>query len=139
MAKALHECPNSGILWAAYIESMVPLPPSQWMAKIMDALRKCDYNPHVIAAVAKLFWHHNDVERSRTWLDRAHGTDENQKDVLRRCIASQPKHGEKWQPISKALHNFHQPTEAILHQVVAVLGKEESSQQARQAPQTDRL
>ncbi|KAH0978655.1 hypothetical protein GBA52_005832 [Prunus armeniaca] len=159
MARALHECPNSGILWAAYIESMVPLPPSQWMAEIMDALRKCDYDPHVIAAVAKLFWHHSEVKRARTWLDRAvtiapdigdfwalyfkfelqHGTDENQKDVLRRCIASQPKHGEKWQPISKALHNSHQPTEAILHQVVAVLGKEESSQQAGQAPQTDRL
>ncbi|ONI18286.1 hypothetical protein PRUPE_3G207300 [Prunus persica] len=159
MAKALHECPNSGILWAAYIESMILLPPSQWMAKIMDALMKCDYDPHVIAAVAKLFWHHCKVERARTWLDRAvtiapdigdfwalyfqfelqHGTDENQKDVLRRCIASQPKHGEKWQPIFKALHNSHQPTEAILHQVVAVLAKEESSQQARQAPQTDRL
>ncbi|CAL2240843.1 unnamed protein product [Prunus armeniaca] len=159
MAKALHECPNSGILWAAYIESMVPLPPSRWMSKIMDALRKCDYDPHAIAAVAKFFWHHSKVKKARTWLDRAvtiapdigdfwasyfkfelqHGTDENQKDVLRRCIASQPKHGEKWQPISKALHNSHQPTEAILHQVVAVLGKEESSQQARQAPQTDRL
>ncbi|BBG98479.1 pre-mRNA splicing factor-related protein [Prunus dulcis] len=37
----------------------------------MDAFRKCDYDPHVIAAVANLFWHHSEVKRARTWLDRA--------------------------------------------------------------------
>ncbi|KAI5334380.1 hypothetical protein L3X38_024513 [Prunus dulcis] len=131
MAMALDECPNSGILWVAYIESMAPLPRFQWKNKIMDALRKCDHYPHVSADVAKLFWHHSEVVRARTWLNRAvtialdigdfwalhfkfelqHGTDENHKDVLRRCIVAQPKHGEKWQPISKALHNFHQPIE----------------------------
>ncbi|VVA32772.1 PREDICTED: pre-mRNA-processing factor 6 [Prunus dulcis] len=148
MAMALDECPNSGILWVAYIESMAPLPRFQWKNKIMDALRKYDHYPHVSVDVAKLFWHHSEVVRARTWLNRVvtialdigdfwalyfkfelqHGTDENHKDVLRRCIAAQPKHGEKWQPISKALHNSHQPTEGILHQVVVELGKEESSQ-----------
>ncbi|GFZ05692.1 pre-mRNA splicing factor-like protein [Actinidia rufa] len=144
MAKALQECPNSGILWAASIE-MVPRP--QRKTKSMDALKKCDHDPHVIAAVAKLFWHDRKVDKARNWLNRAvtlapdigdfwalyykfelqHGTEDNQKDVLKRCIAAEPKHGEKWQAISKAVENSHQPTEAILKKVVVALGKEESS------------
>ncbi|KAL7000360.1 Protein STABILIZED1 [Sarracenia purpurea var. burkii] len=144
MAKALQECPNSGILWAASIE-MVPRP--QRKTKSMDALKKCDHDPHVIAAVAKLFWHDRKVDKARNWLNRAvtlapdigdfwalyykfelqHGTEENQKDVLKRCIAAKPKHGEKWKAISKVVENSHQPTDAILKKVVVALGKEESS------------
>ncbi|KHN36627.1 Pre-mRNA-processing factor 6 [Glycine soja] len=144
MAKALQECPNSGILWAASIE-MVPRP--QRKTKSADAIKKCDHDPHVIAAVAKLFWHDRKVDKARTWLSRAvtlapdigdfwallykfelqHGTEENQKDVLKRCIAAEPKHGEKWQAISKAVENSHQPTESILKKVVVALGKEENA------------
>lgn len=148
MAKALQECPNSGILWAASIE-MVPRP--QRKSKSMDALKKCDHDPHVISAVAKLFWHDRKVDKARTWLNRAvtlapdigdfwalyykfelqHGTEENQKDVLKRCIAAEPKHGEKWQAISKAVENAHQQTEAILKKVVVALGKEENAENNR--------
>lgn len=144
MAKALQECPNSGILWAASIE-MVPRP--QRRTKSMDAVKKCDKDPHVLAAIAKLFWHDRKVDKARNWLNRAvtlapdigdfwalyykfelqHGTDENQKDVLKRCMAAEPKHGEKWQVTSKAVENSHQPTEAILKKVVLALGKEEIS------------
>ncbi|KAJ0052254.1 hypothetical protein Pint_02218 [Pistacia integerrima] len=144
MAKALQECPNSGILWAASIE-MVSRP--QRKTKSTDALKKCDHDPHVIAAVAKLFWHDRKVDKARNWLNRAvtlapdigdfwalyykfelqHGTEDTQKDVLKRCIAAEPKHGEKWQAISKAVENSHQPTEAILKKVVVALGKEESA------------
>ncbi|CAJ1956560.1 unnamed protein product [Sphenostylis stenocarpa] len=144
MAKALQECPNSGILWAASIE-MVPRP--QRKTKSVDAIKKCDHDPHVIAAVAKLFWHDRKVDKARTWLNRAvtlapdigdfwalcykfelqHGTEENQKDVLKRCVSAEPKHGEKWQTISKAVENSHQPTESILKKVVVALGKEENA------------
>ncbi|KAI9128319.1 hypothetical protein K1719_001312 [Acacia pycnantha] len=144
MAKALQECPNSGILWAMSIE-MVPRP--QRKSKSMDALKKCDHDPHVIAAVAKLFWHDRKVDKARTWLNRAvtlapdigdfwalyykfelqHGAEDNQKEVLKRCVAAEPKHGEKWQAISKAVENSHQPAEAILKKVVVLLGKEENA------------
>ncbi|OIW15538.1 hypothetical protein TanjilG_16144 [Lupinus angustifolius] len=144
MARALQDCPNSGILWAASIE-MVPRP--QRKTKSMDALKKCDHDPHVIAAVAKLFWNDSKVDKARTWLNRAvtlapdigdfwallykfelqHGNEDNQKDVLKRCVAAEPKHGEKWQAISKAVENSHQPTEAILKKVVVALGKEENA------------
>ncbi|ONH90079.1 hypothetical protein PRUPE_8G033800 [Prunus persica] len=136
MAKALQECPNSGILWAAALE-MVARP--QRKAKSKDALEKCRHDPHVVAAVAKLLWHDRKLDKARNWLNMAvmfapdigdfwalyykfelqHGTEENQKDVLNRCIAAGPKHGEKWQPISKAVENSHQPIEAILKKVVA--------------------
>lgn len=144
LAKALQECPNSGILWAAQIEN-VPRP--QRKTKSSDALTKCDQDPHVIAAVAKLFWHDRKVDKARSWLNRAvtlapdigdywalyykfelqHGNEDIQKDVLKRCVAAEPKHGEKWQAISKAVENAHQPTEAILKKVVIALGKEENA------------
>ncbi|KAJ4825870.1 Protein STABILIZED1 [Turnera subulata] len=144
MAKALQECPNSGILWAASIE-MVPRP--QRKTKSFDAVKKCDHDPHVIAAVAKLFWHDRKVDKARSWMNRAvtlspdigdfwalyykfelqHGTEDEQKDVLKRCVAAEPKHGEKWQAVSKAVENSHLPTEAILKKVVIELGKEENA------------
>lgn len=144
MAKALQACSNSGILWAASIE-MVPRP--QRRTKSADALKRCDHDPHVIAAIAKLFWHDRKVDKARNWLNRAvtlgpdvgdfwalfykfelqHGTEDTQADVLKRCIAAEPKHGEKWQAVSKAVENSHQPTEAILKKVVVALGKEEGS------------
>ncbi|KAH7528301.1 hypothetical protein FEM48_Zijuj05G0058200 [Ziziphus jujuba var. spinosa] len=144
MAKALQECPDSGILWAASIE-LAPRPLRK--TKSSDALKKCDHDPHVIAAVAKLFWHDRKVGIARTWLNRAvmlapdigdfwalyykfelrHGSEEIQNDVLRRCVGATPKYGEKWQAISKAVENSHQPIEVILKKVVVALGKEESA------------
>ena len=142
MAKALQECPTSGILWAASIE-MVPRP--QRKTKSMDALKRCDHDPHVIAAVAKLFWNDRKVEKARNWLNRAvtlapdvgdfwvmyysfevqHGNEETQREVMERCIAAEPKHGEKWTKVSKAVENSHLPTEAILKKVVVAMGKDE--------------
>ncbi|XP_057436053.1 protein STABILIZED1-like [Lotus japonicus] len=148
MAKALQECPNSGILWAASIE-MVPHPLRK--TKSMDALKKCDDDPHVIAAVAKLFCHDGKVDIARTWLNRLvtlapdigdfwalcyqfemhHGTEENREDVLKRCVAAKPKYGEIWQAISKAVENAHQPTEFILKKVEDALGKKENAAKNR--------
>jgi len=54
LAKALQECPTSGILWTASIE-MVPCP--QREGKSLDAIKRCDHDPHVLATVAKIFWH----------------------------------------------------------------------------------
>ncbi|XBH58546.1 hypothetical protein VPH35_079959 [Triticum aestivum] len=143
LAKALQECPTSGILWAAAIE-MVPR--AQRKSKSSDAIKRCDHDPHVIAAVAKLFWHDRKVDKARSWFNRAaslapdigdfralyykselqHGNADTQRDVLKRCIAAEPKHGERWQATSKAVENSHQPTDAILRRVVLALGVEEN-------------
>ncbi|KAH9727047.1 TPR REGION domain-containing protein [Citrus sinensis] len=140
IAKALQKCPNSGILWAELIKMV---PHHDRKSKGKDALVKSDRDPHVFAAVAKLFWHDRKVDKARNWFNKAvsldpdtgdfwalyykfelqQGSVENQKEVLNRCIAAEPKHGEKWQAISKAVENSHCPTEAILMKVVNALGE----------------
>lgn len=50
MAKALQECPTSGILWA---ESIFMEPRPQRKTKSVDALKKCEHDPNVLLAVAK--------------------------------------------------------------------------------------
>ncbi|KAI3940978.1 hypothetical protein MKW92_005708 [Papaver armeniacum] len=147
IAKALQECPASGILWATSIE-MVPRP--QRKTKSADALKRCNNDPHVIAVVAKMFWHDRKVDKARNWLNRAvtlapdigdfwamyykfelqHGTEETQRDVLKRCVAAEPKHGERWQAVSKAVENSHLPVEAILKKAVVILGKDENASES---------
>lgn len=141
MAKALQECPSSGILWAASIE-MVSRPERK--RKSADALKRSEHDPHVIVAVAKLFWHDRKVDKARSWFDRAvtlapdigdfwalyykfelqHGTEETQKHILTRCIAAEPRHGERWTAVSKAIENSHQSVEAVLKKVVVSLSRE---------------
>lgn len=143
MAKALQECPASGILWAACIE-MAPL--SQRKSKGRDAYKKLNHDRHVIAAVAKLFWQDRKLKSTREMLNKAvtlgpdigdiwvslykfelqHGDEEKQEDVLKRCIAAEPKHGERWQEISKAVENSHQTVEAILKKIAVTLDKEDN-------------
>lgn len=50
MAKALQECPTSGILWAdaIFMESR-----PKRKTKSVDALKKCEHDAHVMLAVAK--------------------------------------------------------------------------------------
>lgn len=50
MAKAMQECPASGILWA---EAIFLAPRPQRKSKSVDALKKCEHDPHVLLAVAK--------------------------------------------------------------------------------------
>ncbi|KAL2538974.1 Uncharacterized protein Fot_20365 [Forsythia ovata] len=66
MANALNEWPSCGILWAASIE-MVPRP--QKKTKSRDAYKRCDHDPYVIVAVAKLFWHERKVDKARTFIN----------------------------------------------------------------------
>ncbi|KAJ4905681.1 Protein STABILIZED1 [Raphanus sativus] len=135
LSKALQECPGSGILLAADIQMAIR---PRRKKKSIDALKKCARDPHVTVAVAKLFWQDKKVEKARAWLKRAvtlnqdigdhwalyykfelqHGTEESQKEVLAKCVDYEPKHGEKWQAVSKAVENAHQPVEAILNKVL---------------------
>jgi len=141
LAKALQECPTSGLLWAEAIESEKP---SQKKARSVDALKKCDNDPHVVVAVAKLFWSDRKLDKARTWFNRAvsldgdlgdawayyylfeirNGSEEQQQQVLKRCIEAEPRHGEKWIEVSKDIANVRWKTEQILKKVVANLSSE---------------
>lgn len=50
MARALQECPSSGILWA---EAIFLEARPQRKTKSVDALKKCEHDPHVLLSVAK--------------------------------------------------------------------------------------
>jgi len=141
MAKALQECTNSGLLWAECV-SMAPRP--QRKSKSVDALRRCDNDPHVIAAVAQLFWHDRKVEKARNWLNRAvtlnpdigdfwahyykfecqHGSKEQQEELLKRHSAAEPRHGEYWCTVSKAVSNAHDKPETLLKKCVLLMDQQ---------------
>jgi len=138
MAKALQECPSSGILWA---ENVTTAARPQRKSRSVDALKRCHDDPYVIAAVAGLFWQDRKIDKARNWLSKAvaiepdigdfwaqlykfecqHGSPQAAAEVLTRCVEAQPHHGERWQHISKDIANAHLPVDAILKKVAADL------------------
>lgn len=138
LARALQECPTAGELWAEAI-SMEPRP--QRKTKSLDALKKCEHDPHVLLAVSKLFWTEHKFSKCREWFNRTvkidpdlgdawayfykfellHGTEAQQAEVLDRCNTSEPKHGEAWCHVSKNISNWCFKTPEILKAVVKEL------------------
>ncbi|KXZ45962.1 hypothetical protein GPECTOR_49g546 [Gonium pectorale] len=135
LAKALQDCPTSGPLWA---EAIAAAPRPARRSKATDALKRCDNDPHVVAAVAQLFWADRKVEKARSWFNRAvtlnpdlgdhwahfykfecqFGTQEQQAEVSSRCVAAEPHHGERWVRVAKDIKNAHQPTDVVLRRTV---------------------
>ncbi|KAL5494082.1 hypothetical protein EMCRGX_G015354 [Ephydatia muelleri] len=131
MAKAMQECPASGILWA---EAIFLEPRPQRRTKSVDALKKCEHDPHVLLAVAKLFWSERKINKAREWFQRAvkidpdlgdawafyykfeleHGTEAQQEAVLKNCVSAEPHHGALWCPVSKDIENWQKHTEELL-------------------------
>ncbi|XP_023222031.1 pre-mRNA-processing factor 6-like [Centruroides sculpturatus] len=131
IAKAMQDCPNSGILWA---EAIFMEARPQRKTKSVDALKRCEHDPHVLLAVSKLFWTERKMNKAREWFNRTvkidpdlgdawayyykfellHGTEEQQEDVKKRCVNAEPHHGEHWCQISKDIANWRKKTEEIL-------------------------
>jgi pre-mRNA-processing factor 6 len=68
MARALQECPTSGILWA---EEILTCPKPQQKSKSVEAHKRCDNNPHVILAIGRLFDRDRKILKARKWYSRA--------------------------------------------------------------------
>jgi len=118
MAKALQECPTAGILWA---HAIVTDSPPQRKSRSFDALKRCNDDPYVSMAVARLFWMDRKIKKAREWFNRAvtvdpdlgdawiffykfelqYGTPEEQTALLKRCTDAVPHHGELWIRFSK--------------------------------------
>ncbi|VDD79393.1 unnamed protein product [Mesocestoides corti] len=131
LSKALQECPDSGCLWA---EAIFMATRPQRKMKSVDALKKCEHDPVVLLAVSKMFWAERLISKARSWFTRTvklesdfgdawayfykfellHGTEDQQKDVLRRCVAAEPRHGEAWCRISKDFRNWRLRTVDLL-------------------------
>ncbi|XP_077989706.1 pre-mRNA-processing factor 6-like [Glandiceps talaboti] len=131
MARAIQDCPNAGILWA---EAIFMEPRPQRKSKSVDALKRCEHDPHVLLAVSKLFWSERKITKAREWFNRTvkiepdlgdtwahyykfelmHGTEEQQEDIRKKCINAEPHHGEVWCAVSKAIANWRKKTEDLL-------------------------
>ena len=132
MAKALQECPTSGVLWA---ETIATAPRVQQKSKATDAIKRCPEDPHVIAAVASFFASERKYDKARKWFDRAvvldpdlgdawaryyafekqrrkPGDDEDERltHITQRCEQAEPKHGEMWASIMK--ESSYNPSDA---------------------------
>ncbi|XP_031549489.1 pre-mRNA-processing factor 6-like [Actinia tenebrosa] len=138
MAKALQECPTSGIIWS---EAIFMDPRPQRKTRSVDALKRCEHDPHVLLAVAKLFWSERKVSKARDWFNRAvkldpdfgdawayfyrfeqqHGTEAQLEAVIHKCSQAEPRHGELWCAESKAIPNWRLKTKDILPLVVKSL------------------
>lgn len=131
MSKALQECPTSGFLWS---EAIFMEPRNSRRSKSSDALKKVEHDPHVLLAAAKLLWSERRLDKAREWFKRTtkldsdfgdawayfykfellHGTEDQQSEVRRQCLASEPHHGELWCSISKDIKNWRLKTEDLL-------------------------
>jgi len=134
LSKALQECPTNGMLWAFSID-MEAL--AQRKTKSVEALKRCDNDPYVITAVAKIFWADHKYDKARTWFNRAitinpdygdawayyyrflldHGKPEEQQPVMKQCGDVTPRHGELWTKVSKKIGNSALTPQQILEQV----------------------
>ena len=120
---------------------MVPRP--QRRSRSVDALKKCNDDPHIIAAVAQLFWQDRKIDKGRAWIERAlllnpdigdfwalyykaelQHAPERAPEVLKRAVAAEPRHGERWQRVAKNPANAHSSVEHILKLVVKDLETE---------------
>lgn len=138
VSKALQEIPDSGILWA---EAIFMESPKQRKTKSVDALKRCEHDPHVLLAVSKLFWTERRIAKAREWFSRAvrldpdlgdawayfykfeqlFGTEEEQNQVMKKCVEAEPHHGEKWCAVSKDMKNFRKKTQDLLTMVADTL------------------
>lgn len=146
MARALQECPNSGLLLA---ESILTAPRVEQKSKSTVAIKRCPESPLVIAAVASLFATDRKVDKARKWLERAvvldpdigdswaryyafeleFGTPEQQKAVKERCIKAEPKHGLIWQSIVKDMANRNKSVGEGLELVADAIRNEKTQTQ----------
>ena len=106
------------------------------------SFHRCDNDPRIIASIAALFASDRKVDKARSWFNRActldpdigdhwaayyrfeaqHGGDEMAAAVAERCKASEPKHGELWQRVSKRVVNWHDDSVTLLKKCVAEMG-----------------
>lgn len=141
LAKALQDCPTSGRLWAEAVQA-APRPARK--SKSVDALRRCDNDPFVIAVIAQLFAADRKVDKARSWFNRAvtlnpdigdfwarfykfecqHGTEELQAAVVKRCKAAEPHHGEYWTRLSKRVESSHDTVDVVLKKVAMSMEKD---------------
>jgi pre-mRNA-processing factor 6 len=150
MAKALQECNSSGLLWA---DEIISAPRPQQKAKSQEALGKCQNDPHVFVAVARIFESTRKYAKARKWYNQAvelnpdlgdswayyyafelrqQGAEEERAAVAKRCVDADPTHGEIWTSVSKRVENWRCDKETLLKKVVARINEEKEARDAEE-------
>lgn len=141
LAKAQQECPASGLIWALAIDFATR---QRAKDRCVDALKKCDNDPLVFVAVAKVFWADRRLEKAKMWLERAiavnpkygdawaylymyarqNETPEVQAQIIQRCTQAEPNQGDVWRSVSKTLNwilDKNKSTSELLQRVTDLL------------------
>ena len=136
LSRGLQECPESGLLWS---EAIILEPRTTRRSKCADAIKKCETSPLVFCTVARIFWNDGKVDKARNWFNKAVTLDVDLGDswawlvkfersvggdvagLLTRCTASEPRHGEVWQIVSKDVGNVGLSTLQVLEKVIEKL------------------
>lgn len=139
MARAFQEVPKSGLLWVEQIWHLEPR--TQRKPRSLEAIKKVDNDPALFVAVARIFWADRKLDKAQNWFERAlvldsdvgdswawyykflcqHGTDEKREEVVSKCVANEPHHGEVWASIAKNPRNAGKSVEEILKLVASEL------------------
>ncbi|KAF2859515.1 HAT repeat protein [Piedraia hortae CBS 480.64] len=140
MAVALQECPTSGLLLSERIWQLEER--TQRKPRIHEAIKTVDTDPILFVTAARIFWGERKLDRADTWFQKAavldpdqgdtwawwyrfalqHGTAEKREELISKCVANEPRHGEVWQRVRKAPENSHLNTEQVLAKVAGELG-----------------
>eukprot|EP01119_Soliformovum_irregulare_P017877 TRINITY_DN5376_c0_g1_i4.p1 TRINITY_DN5376_c0_g1~~TRINITY_DN5376_c0_g1_i4.p1 ORF type:complete len:1818 (+),score=627.39 TRINITY_DN5376_c0_g1_i4:113-5566(+) len=123
MAKALQECPMAGNLWALAIE--METAPAGKKTRSVEALKRCDNDPHVIVSVARIFWGDRKSDKAKSWFERSidqnpdlgdswanywkfcveQNMSEEMQRIQRKVTENPPHHGYLWTQVSKVPAN----------------------------------
>ena len=82
----------AGKLWA---EAIWMEGPHGRRAKSIDALKKCEHNPHVLIAAARLFWSERKIKKARDWFQKAVNLDTDNGDGFANFLAFEQIHGKE--------------------------------------------
>lgn len=138
MARALQDVPaaESGSLWAERIWHLEPR--NQRKALALEAIKKADNDPVLFVSVARIFWAERRLEKAASWFEKAvvldsdygdswawymrfleqHGERGKREDVVAKCVAVEPRHGEVWQSVRKHPAWAGKGTEEVLKEVM---------------------
>ncbi|KAI0393276.1 PRP1 splicing factor [Xylariaceae sp. FL0594] len=139
MERARRDVPKNkqGLLWAEKIWHLTE--PKQRKPRAVEAVKEAENDPVLLVAVARIFWGERRLEKAQNWFERAlvrdsdlgdswawyykflceHGTEEKRAEVVKKCVAVEPRHGEVWQRIAKHPKNARKSVEEILKLVAA--------------------
>lgn len=141
MERALRDVPKAqqGPLWSEKIWHLTARP--QRKPRALEAIKEVDNDPALLVAVARIFWGERRLEKAQAWFEKAlvrdadvgdawawyyrflleHGTQEKRDEVLGKCGAVEPRHGEVWQGIAKDPRNARKGVEEVLRLVAQEL------------------